>query len=51
MQKVRRKFAHNTVAIIAADVLLLLVLTPSAFITLFLNNHVVLGAILGSKSA
>jgi hypothetical protein len=55
MQKVRRKFAHNTVAIIAAGVLLLLLLllllTPSAFTTLFLNNHAVLGAILFGTSA
>jgi lauroyl/myristoyl acyltransferase len=53
MQKVRRKFAHNTVGIIAAGVLLLLLLllTPSAFTTLFLNNLAVLGGILFGTSA
>ena len=50
MQKVRRKFAHNTVGIIAAGVLLLL-LTPSAFTTLFLDNLAVLGGILFGTSA
>jgi hypothetical protein len=53
MQRLRRKFAHSTVAIIAAGVLLLLLLllTPTAYTTLFLNNHAVLGAILFSTSA
>jgi len=51
MQKVRRKFAHNTVGIIAAGVLLLLLLTPSAFTILFLNNLAVLGGILFGTSA
>ncbi|MGA8912054.1 MAG: hypothetical protein WB443_04260 [Nitrososphaeraceae archaeon] len=50
MQKVRRKFAHNTIAIIAAGASLLL-LTPSAYTTLFLNTHAVLGAILFGTSA
>jgi hypothetical protein len=52
MQKVRIKFAHYTVGIIAAGVLLLLLLlTPSAFTTLFLNNLAVLGGILFGTSA
>jgi len=51
MQRLRRKFAHSTVAITAAGVLLLLLLTPTAYTTLFLNNHAVLGAILFSTSA
>jgi hypothetical protein len=49
MQRLRRKFAHSTAAIIAAGVLLLL--TPTANTTLFLNSHAVLGAILFSTSA